>query len=122
MDYSELVKALTCGNDGKLPCHNNECPYWVDKWHGIGLCNVIKKDDDAAAAIEALQAEVQSYKALANECKASAENKERLLRLYRAEQAKHFYSAIDDNGRIKATPCACLNIPVFPDSSESPNS
>ena len=54
-DYTELVKALTCGNDGKLPCHNNECPYWVDKWHGIGLCNVIKKDADAAAAIEALQ-------------------------------------------------------------------
>lgn len=57
-DYSELVKALTCGNDGKLPCHNNECPYWVDKWHGIGLCNVIKKDADAAAAIEALQAQL----------------------------------------------------------------
>lgn len=53
-DYTKLVKALTCGNDGKLPCHNNECPYWVDKWHGIGLCNVIKKDADAAAAIEDL--------------------------------------------------------------------
>lgn len=53
-DYKKLVKALTCGNDGKLPCHNNECPYWVDKWHGIGLCNVIKKDADAADAIEFL--------------------------------------------------------------------
>lgn len=58
-DYTELVKALTCGNDGKLPCHNNECPYWVDQWHGIGLCNVIKKDADAADAIEALQAELE---------------------------------------------------------------
>lgn len=58
MKYEQLVKALTCGNDGKLPCHNNECPYWVDQWHGIGLCNVIKKDDDAAAAIEALQAQL----------------------------------------------------------------
>ena len=57
-DYTKLVKALTCGNDGKLPCHNNECPYWVDKWHGIGLCNVIKKDADAADAIEALQAQL----------------------------------------------------------------
>lgn len=63
MDYSELVKALTCGNDGKLPCHNNECPYWVDKWHGIGLCNVIIKDEDAAAAIEDLQADVEELKA-----------------------------------------------------------
>lgn len=52
MNYEQMVKALTCGNDGKLPCHNNECPYWVDQWHGIGLCNVIKKDADAAAAIE----------------------------------------------------------------------
>lgn len=58
-DYTKLVKALACGNDGKLPCHNDECPYWVDKWHGIGLCNVIKKDADAAAAIEELQAEVE---------------------------------------------------------------
>lgn len=57
MKYEQLVKALTCGNDGKLPCHNNECPYWVDQWHGIGLCNVIKKDDEAAAAIEELDAE-----------------------------------------------------------------
>lgn len=62
-DYSELVKALTCGNDGELPCHNNECPYWVDKWHGIGLCNVIIKDEDAAAAIEELQAEVERLQA-----------------------------------------------------------
>ncbi len=54
-NYEKLVKALTCGNDGKLPCHNNECPYWVDQWHGIGLCNVIKKDADAADAIETLQ-------------------------------------------------------------------
>lgn len=57
-DYTKLVEALTCGNDGKLPCHNNECPYWVDKWHGIGLCNVIIKDEDAAAAIEDLQAQL----------------------------------------------------------------
>lgn len=51
-DYKELVKALRCGNDGKLPCDNKECPYWVDQWHGIGLCNILKKQSDAAAAIE----------------------------------------------------------------------
>ena len=117
-DYTELVKALRhCSYEGIVKC--NECKYDGKEWP-VGCEEELMKD--AAAAIEALQAEVQSYKALANECKASAENKERLLRLYRAEQAKHFYSAIDDNGRIKATPCACLNIPVFPDSSESPNS
>lgn len=117
-DYTELVKALRhCVSDEKGVTKCAGCPYYPD----ITGC-MDRLHTDAAAAIEALQAEVQSYKALANECKASAENKERLLRLYRAEQAKHFYSAIDDNGRIKATPCACLNIPVFPDSSESPNS
>lgn len=77
---------------------------------------------DAADAIEMLQAEVKFYKALADEWQQSAENKERLLELYRAEQAKHFYSAMDDNGRIIANPCACTNIPIFPNSSEYPNS
>lgn len=72
--------------------------------------------------IDALQAEVQFYKALVYEWQSSAENKERLLGLYRAEQAKHFYSAMDDNGRIITNPCARMNIPVFPDSSENPNS
>lgn len=77
---------------------------------------------DAADAIEALQAEAEKYKSLAEEWQSSAENKERLLGLYRAEQAKHFYSAMDNNGRIIANPRACMNILVFPDSSESPNS
>ena len=76
----------------------------------------------AAAAIEDLQAEVQFYNALADEWQSAAENKERLLGIYRAEQAKRYYSAIDDNGRIIANPCACMNIPVFSDSSENPNS
>ena len=58
-NYEQLVEALRCGNDGKLPCDNKECPYWVDQWHGIGLCNILKKHTDAAAAIEALQAEVE---------------------------------------------------------------
>lgn len=78
--------------------------------------------DDAADAIEAMQAEVQFYEALAEEWQSAAENKERLLGLYRAEQAKHFYSATEDDGRVIQNPCACLNIPVFSDSSESPNS
>lgn len=116
-DYTELVNALRrC--DMKQGCFNANCRYSVGKY----FCDMDKVHKDAAAAIEALQAEVQFYNALADEWQSAAENKERLLKLYRAEQAKHFYSAIDDNGRIKATPCACLNIPVFPDSSESPNS
>ena len=76
---------------------------------------------DAADAIEALQAEVQFYNALADEWQSSAENKERLLGLYRAEQAKRFYSATDDNGRVIQNPCSCMNIPVFTDCSENPN-
>lgn len=115
-DYNELVKALhRC--DMKQGCFNANCRYSVGKY----FCDMDKVHKDAAAAIEALQAEVQSYKALADEWKASAENKERLLGLYRAEQ-RNVYSAMDDNGRIIKNPCAYLNIPVFPDSSESPNS
>lgn len=98
-NYEELVKALRDEDN----------------------CNVLSYIDDAAAAIETLQAEVQFYNALAEEWQSSAENKERLLRLYRDEQAKRFYSAMDDNGRIIANPCACMNIPVFLDCSENPN-
>ena len=76
---------------------------------------------DAADAIEALQAEVQFYKALADEWQSAAENKDRLIGIYRAEQAKRFYSATDNNGRVIANPCAVMNIPVFPDCSENPN-
>lgn len=110
-DYEELAKALRGLANGIWK--NSEYT-----WFG----GEEKVFADAAAAIEALQAEVQFYEALADEWKSSAENKERLLGLYRAEQAKHFYSATDDNGRIIKNPCACLNIPVFPDSSEIPNS
>lgn len=107
-DYTKLVKEL---RGCKYIDYCKDCPRMAANGY-VEICNI---KDDAADAIEALQAEVQSYKAL-------VENKERLLGLYRAEQAKHFYSATDDNGRIKANPCACMNIPVFPDSSESPNS
>lgn len=113
-DYTKLVKELRGCKDVD---YCRDCPRMANGY--VEFCNI---KDDAAAAIEALQAEAQFYKALADEWQASAENKERLLGLYRAEQAKHFYSAIDDNGRIIANPCACMNIPVFPDSSESPNS
>ena len=118
MKYEELVKALRyCG---KKYFTGDECKNCI--LFGTGPLCSDKLKLDAAAAIEALQADVQSYKALADEWKASAENKERLLGLYRAEQAKRFYSAMDNNGRVIQNPCACMNIPVFPDSSESPNS
>lgn len=113
-NYVQLVKALRCCDEYAF-C--NDCPIFetcdgdVDKAMAI-----------AADAIEALQVEVQFYESLADEWQASAENKERLLGLYRAEQAKRFYSAMDDNGRIIANPCAYMNISVFPDSSENPNS
>ena len=117
-DYSKLVDALRyCTNEDNVCTQEQNCGYY-----GKGFFCQDSLMNDAADAIEALQADVQFYNALADEWQSAAENKERLLRLYRAEQAKHFYSAIDDNGRIKATPCACMNIPVFPDSSENPNS
>jgi hypothetical protein len=116
-DYKKLVEALRCKRDD---CEGCDLAF-LDNDEGW-MCQYAAKDDDAADAIEALQAEVQSYKALADEWQASAGSKERLLGLYRAEQVKHFYSATDDNGRIIKNQCASMNIPVFPDSSESPNS
>lgn len=114
-DYTKLAKEL---RGCKYIDYCTDCPRMAANGY-VEICNI---KDDAASAIEALQAEVQFYKALADEWKSSAENKERLLGLYRSEQAKHFYSAMDDNGRIIQNPCAYTNIPVFPDSSESPNS
>lgn len=118
-DYSELVEALRCcaGTHTKP----TKCPDYGDSCGCGGKC-LDKHLISAADAIEALQAEVQFYDALADEWKSSAENKERLLGLYRAEQAKHFYSAMDDNGRIITNQCACMNISVFSDCSENPNS
>lgn len=116
-DYAKLVEALRCENTGDDECGSSDCPYWS----GLG-CMDGQLMEDAAAAIEALQSEVQFYKVLADNWQESAERNERLLGLYRAEQAKHFYSATDNNGRIITNPCDCMNIPVFPDSSESPNS
>lgn len=113
-NYEKLVEALRYCADNDF-C--NDCPIFETcVWMKHGGTTLV------AAAIEALQAEVQFYDALAEEWKSLAENKERLLGLYRAEQAKHFYSAMDDNGRIIESPCACLDIPVFSDCSENPNS
>lgn len=80
-DYKNLVKFLRGLSPWAFPEASN------------------KRMKEAADAIEALQAEVQFYDALAEEWKSLAESKEQLLGLYRAEQAKHFYSAIDNNGR-----------------------
>ena len=51
MDYTELVEALRCCGDANTSC--SECPW--DKY-GFGMC-AEKLFADAAAAIEALQAE-----------------------------------------------------------------
>ena len=118
-DLNNLVKDLrSCAESiWKITCH--QCGNDNEE-----ECRIFDRHllVDAAAAIEALQVEVQFYNALAEEWKSAAENKERLLGLYRAGQSKHFYSAMDDNGRIIANPCACMNISVFPDCSENPNS
>lgn len=49
-DYTELVKALRCG-EYKPECGSSDCPYWS----GLG-CMDGQLMDDAADAIEALQA------------------------------------------------------------------
>ena len=56
-NYTELVKALRC-MELRLSC--NECEYgvWSESGEAWG-CEFERKNDDAAAAIEALQAEVK---------------------------------------------------------------
>ena len=56
MNYEELVKALRCG-EYKPECGSSDCPYWS----GLG-CMEGQLVEDAAAAIEALQAEVKRLK------------------------------------------------------------
>ena len=57
-DYTELVKALRCENTGDDECGSSDCTYWS----GLG-CMDGQLMEDAAAAIEALQAEVEELKA-----------------------------------------------------------
>ena len=52
IDYTELVEALRCKNTGDDECGSSDCPYWS----GLG-CMDGQLMEDAADAIEALQAE-----------------------------------------------------------------
>lgn len=53
MSYDNLVKALRCDNTGDDECGSSDCPYWS----GLG-CMDGQLMGDAAAAIEALQAQL----------------------------------------------------------------
>lgn len=55
-DYTELVKALRCG-EYKPECGSSDCPYWS----GLG-CMDGQLMEDASDAIEALQANVKRLK------------------------------------------------------------
>ena len=56
--YDELVKALRCENTGDDECGSSDCTYWS----GLG-CMDGQLMEDAADAIEELQAEVEELKA-----------------------------------------------------------
>ena len=105
-DYSELVRKMrTCIGDKK--CFEKECRYWSELGCMDGnICC------DAAAAIEALEAERDYYKAEADKWQESAESKERLLGMYRAQ---NMYSAKETDGRFILNQCANMN------RSENPN-
>jgi hypothetical protein len=57
-DYTKLVKALRCKRDD---CEGCDLAFF-DKDEGC-MCQYAAKDDDAADAIEALQAEVERLQA-----------------------------------------------------------
>lgn len=52
-NYTELVKPLRCENTGDDECGSSDCPYWS----GLG-CMDGQLMEDAAAEIEALQAQL----------------------------------------------------------------
>lgn len=56
-DYTELIRSLRCENTGDDECGSSDCPYWS----GLG-CMDGQLMEDAADAIEALQAEVERLK------------------------------------------------------------
>ena len=104
-EYTELIKALRCQFYGDQECADN-CPYCGDG------CMPATCAMDAAAAIEALEAERDYYKAEADKWQESAESKERLLGMYRAQ---NMYSAKETDGRFILNQCANMN------RSENPN-
>lgn len=112
-DYEQLVKALRCPDFADVPCGNHECKYF----DAYG-CKARVILNDAAAAIEALQAEAQLYKNLAEEWQEAAERKERLLGMYRAQ---NIYSAKDSSGNLITNLCS-LNRSESPNSPENPDS
>lgn len=62
-DYTKLVAALRCENTGDDECGSSDCPYWS----GLG-CMDGQLMEDAAAAIEALQAEIRESMQKCAEC------------------------------------------------------
>lgn len=55
-DYTELIRSLRCENTGDDECGSSDCTYWS----GLG-CMDGQLMEDAADAIEALQAELDKY-------------------------------------------------------------
>ena len=96
-DYTKLVEAL------------REAKKHMWKQPQIELYPIM---DDAAAAIEELQAEVEFYKNLAEERQETADRKERLLGTYRAQ---NIYSAKDSSGNLITNLCS-LNCSEIPNS------
>ena len=112
-DYKKLVKALRCKRDDCEGCDLS----FFDKDEGW-MCRYAAKDDDAAAAIEGLQAKVKFYKNLAEEWQGTEDRKERLLGMYRAQ---NIYSAKDSSGNFITNLCS-LNRSESPNSPENPDS
>ena len=75
--------------------------------------------DGKNEAEQALKAERDYYKAEADNWKESAESKERLLGMYRAQ---NMYSAKDKDGHLIVTQCANMNGSESPNSPENPDS
>lgn len=61
-DYEQLVKALRCG-EYKSECGSSDCPYW-----SVLGCMDGQLMEDAADAIEALQAEIRESMQRCAEC------------------------------------------------------
>lgn len=132
-EYSELVKALRCKRDD---CEGCDLAFF-DKDEGW-MCQYAAKDDDAAAAIEALVKRVKCAEEKIKLYKGEADLYKDLYRSAHEAFTKELYgshgtlanlqsltqSPIPHNlypNRAEETYNLCANYPEKPDCSENPN-
>ena len=92
-EYAELIKALRCPDFGDVPCSHPDCKYY-DPY----ACKARVVITDAAAAIEALQAEIRESMQKCAECGAEP------ITLEQAIDRLHELGWLQEHDRILSQP------------------